>query len=1514
MSLRDTTPATLETGSQRPPRRWRRRLRRLVYLAAVLIIAIVLGLLGVSQTGWFRDWLRRDIIVRAERLLDAKVSIAGVGGDLLSGIVLDGVRLEQAGAPIITIDRVRVTYRVLTLRRTHIVLDSIDVLRPVVVARQTPEGWTIARLVKPRVKPTGSAPVVFAIDALRIFDGRVAVEPLAPGKPTRIEDLDASLAISTGPAGARVEMRAVSMTLPDRALRIGRVVGTVEKHGDVVSITNTGLDLPRSHLRVDGNMHGVSAASDLEFKVSSGAFAFDEMARLIPWVPVRPVQASFSASVRGPLSKLATTIAFKSPAGDAVGDVVVGREGDDPARPIEFRGTLALAHIDPGVWSNTPAVAGRVTGHAVFTFAPPVASRGLPARGTFTLTRTDASVAGYEARGAEAHGRFDGPRVTLQRARGQAYGGRFDARGTIGPRDPGEKGVRFDLTGRVDDIDVRRLPPPVPRLRLATDVAGTFHARLDGPRFDATMTFDGSTVEGGHVRAGSIGTFALAPGVIRYGARARLADLDLGRLGAAFDVAWLQDPRVAGPMTGDVDVQAQGRTLAELSLNAHAVLDRASAAGGVATATTLDARIANRRLDVDIDGDVAHVDPAVATTVASAAGDVSGHVKGHVSIGGLGDDPTPEAFGFDGEVTLGPSRVAGQDITSASMSLLLADGVLGVRRLEAATPLGAVTASGPLALNATAPSDLAYTIRGIPLAQFREQIGEATGTVDVDGRLLGPRATLRTEGTARFTGVAAGGIAQGVEGTSPFSVELPDWDLAQVRVDVHPVLSAGAVGDMVLDTADARVGYADNRATFAVNASSGDRRAHAAGTADLSTPGERRIALTAAGLSIGEQTWVLDAARQPAVTLLPNEVRVRDVHFDDGTGQIVDAVGTLALRAPAVSSLHVSVRGLDLLPLEELAGQENPEFAGLLNGVARVTGTAEKPDVLGSFAITRGRYRELQFERVTGAVHYDDQRLGVDVAVEQAPGVTMAVNGSVPLGLFTSSEAGASDAGPAGGGAAPIDLNIESSAIGLQVVTGLTNAIEQVTGTATVKLRVTGTADNPLFDGGVTLNGGAFTVPATGRRYRDLTTRITFEPGRMKVDDLRMLDEEGDALQVSGVLGLRRLAFGDVQMHAQAQRFGFVRNDLARLEVDLDLDVTGQVTRPTIAGTAAIEQGRIEVDRILASLDRNRAPIGPDDGVPVVGKGQKPVPPPSVVPTPVTVTQVPADASGRRRVDSGATRQPATPWSTTALDIRVRIPENLLLRGQDIRRDSAAAGLGDISILVGGDFRVQKDRRRPTTLVGTITTVRGSYEYYGRRFEILRDGRIQFQGGREIDPALDVTARRIIEPSGVETRIRVQGTARDPKLSFSSTPPLDESDILALIIFNRDLNNLGASEKGDVATMAGTAAAGMVVSPIADQVGRKLGIEEIDVQTTNDAAGPGGVVTVGDRFGDDLFVRLRQTFGSQEITELLLEYRLSEKFRLEGSVAEGDGVGSANRSLTRRVERFSSDIVFYYRY
>lgn len=39
-------------------------------------------------------------------------------------------------------------------------------------------------------------------------------------------------------------------------------------------------------------------------------------------------------------------------------------------------------------------------------------------------------------------------------------------------------------------------------------------------------------------------------------------------------------------------------------------------------------------------------------------------------------------------------------------------------------------------------------------------------------------------------------------------------------------------------------------------------------------------------------------------------------------------------------------------------------------------------------------------------------------------------------------------------------------------------------------------------------------------------------------------------------------------------------------------------------------------------------------------------------------------------------------------------------------------------------------------LTGVISTVRGAYEFQGRRFDILRDGRIQFPGLVEINPLL----------------------------------------------------------------------------------------------------------------------------------------------------------------------------------
>jgi translocation and assembly module TamB len=203
--------------------------------------------------------------------------------------------------------------------------------------------------------------------------------------------------------------------------------------------------------------------------------------------------------------------------------------------------------------------------------------------------------------------------------------------------------------------------------------------------------------------------------------------------------------------------------------------------------------------------------------------------------------------------------------------------------------------------------------------------------------------------------------------------------------------------------------------------------------------------------------------------------------------------------------------------------------------------------------------------------------------------------------------------------------------------------------------------------------------------------------------------------------------------------------------------------------------------------------------------------------------------------------------------------------------------------------------------------VRGTYSFQGRRFELLRDGIIAFRGERPIEPSLTLQAERVI--SGIVAHVSIDGTMRSPSLTLSSRPPLDEGDILSLILFNEPVNRIGEAERQVLGERAVGLASGLVVSSISDTVEHALDIDVFELEAiTDDGGGP--AVTFGEQVGERLFVKFRQIFGTQEASEFQLEYELADFLRLQGSLSEGKG--RANRSLTRRVERGGIDLVVFF--
>jgi translocation and assembly module TamB len=265
------------------------------------------------------------------------------------------------------------------------------------------------------------------------------------------------------------------------------------------------------------------------------------------------------------------------------------------------------------------------------------------------------------------------------------------------------------------------------------------------------------------------------------------------------------------------------------------------------------------------------------------------------------------------------------------------------------------------------------------------------------------------------------------------------------------------------------------------------------------------------------------------------------------------------------------------------------------------------------------------------------------------------------------------------------------------------------------------------------------------------------------------------------------------------------------------------------------------------------------------------------------------------------------PWSRLGIDVSLHVPKTLRLTGSDIQVSTGTPiGLGDINLRAGGDLYLYKDPGQPLAVTGSLDQVSGTYVFQGRRFEIEEAGSsINFVG--DLDPQLWVTVTRDI--SSVQTRVTISGSLRQPELRLASTPPLDESDILSLIVFNTTPNSLTAAQQQDLAVRAGTLAAGFLAKPLLQAVQSELGLETFTIEPSGEF-GTGPKVTIAGELAPGLIARFSREFGQEPFDEATIEYNLSRLLRLRATFSDAQSITA--RSTFRRVERAGIDLLVFF--
>ena len=545
---------------------------------------------------------------------------------------------------------------------------------------------------------------------------------------------------------------------------------------------------------------------------------------------------------------------------------------------------------------------------------------------------------------------------------------------------------------------------------------------------------------------------------------------------------------------------------------------------------------------------------------------------------------------------------------------------------------------------------------------------------------------------------------------------------------------------------------------------------------------------------------------------------------------------------------NVQVRDLN----ELLLG--NRALEGVINATAEIRGTRNDPVVASNFALTEGAVEGVKFSSLTGKANYAGRAVDLDARLEQNPQAILTAVGTAPI--------------PNGPGTTvrteEFDLAVKSSPIDIALFQPATTQLTKLSGQMQANVHVRGTIEAPHLDGLVETTNAGFTVPATGVTYTDGIARLMFEGDRLLVDRFELSDDGSDRLVAIGELGIVRRSVGEMNVQVSADGFQVLDNEFGDVEIETDLRVTGDAAKPHVSGDIRTEAGRLEVDRLLEQL--TRSPYRTEATVATETEGT------------VTMGSDPRTGTGVRPQDTLGLYDAAT------VDVRVVLPDDLVLRGRDMHASFSRIGLGDMNITVGGDLRIRKAPAGQPDVVGTVTVVRGFYDFQGRRFEVLRDSQIRFQGTRPIDPALQVDAQRVI--SGVTAIVNIRGTARQPQVRLSSTPPLDEADVLSLIVFNQPINQLGEGERLNLAERAGGLAVGYLASPLANSIANALDLDIFEIRASGGINGQPSVA-LGQQIGSRLFVSFRQEFGSDELSQLSLEYRINELLRLVSTVTEG---------------------------
>ncbi len=326
----------------------------------------------------------------------------------------------------------------------------------------------------------------------------------------------------------------------------------------------------------------------------------------------------------------------------------------------------------------------------------------------------------------------------------------------------------------------------------------------------------------------------------------------------------------------------------------------------------------------------------------------------------------------------------------------------------------------------------------------------------------------------------------------------------------------------------------------------------------------------------------------------------------------------------------------------------------------------------------------------------------------------------------------------------------------------------------------------------------------------------------------------------------------------------------SRVNLDGEIGLEGTLNDPLLAGAITVTSGLFRLPEIQRSL------------LPTTGRSELWTAAHIAGATPMWIADAPMTP-------------PAAPF-VPDLDLRVVLPGNFKVVGYGLETELA----GEIRIGRGWD---ENDRPVPV-LRGRIRVVEGTLRALNRIFDVER-GEFDLQGRIPTDPAVNLVM--VTDIDGTVVRIRVTGTALQPRVVLESEPEMIQADIMAFVLFGRPLNDLDTDQRGSLreeqtpAQQLRQNLQGLALvfgaAGVQNTVSGNLGVDQ--VQIGSDTAG-GSALVLGKFINPRTLLKYHQSLERSGTYFMTIEYAVSRLFKLISTYGQGEEASGLELRWQRR--------------